>query len=173
MAGVRAGGSLSSLPMDGRGPSNGRNRGGRSSTRLSGKRGSAFARSEHRRPVYGGQVRRDNRRGAYTIGFIVIVAALAGFVYVALSWATGSGRAGALATQPTPTLVAVVSAATSTPSADLGEQTYVVQSGDYPEKIAQKFGIKTEELIAANTIEDPQKLQIGQTLKIPPPSAER
>jgi LysM repeat protein len=121
--------------------------------------------------VYGSQVRRDNRRGAYIIGFIVVVAALAGFVYVGLNWATGPGRAAALATQPTATAIVAVPAAPAAPSPTVGEQTYIVQNGDYPEKIAQKFGIKTDELIAANNIDDPQKLQIGQTLKIPPPAA--
>ena len=116
-------------------------------------------------------MRRDTRQGAYIIGFIVVVAALAGFLYVGLNWATGPGRAAALATQPTVTPIVVAPPAPPAPSPTVGEQTYVVQNGDYPEKIAQKFGIKTDELIAANNIADPQKLQIGQTLKIPAPAS--
>jgi LysM repeat protein len=123
--------------------------------------------------VYGSQVRRDSRQGAYIIGFIVVVAALAAFLYVGLNWATGPGRAAALATQPTATPIAVVPPPPPAPSPTVGETSYVVQNGDYPEKIAQKFGIKTDELIAANNIDDPQKLQIGQTLKIPPPASGR
>jgi LysM repeat protein len=121
--------------------------------------------------VYGSQARRDNRQGAYIIGFVVVVAALAAFLYVGLNWATGPGRAAARATQPTPTALAVEAPAAPVPapSPTVGDQTYVVQNGDYPEKIAQKFGIQTADLIAANNIEDPSKLQIGQTLKIPPP----
>lgn len=157
--------------MDGRGPSDGRNRGVRSTEKPPGRRGYQFPRAEHRHPVYGSQVRRDTRQGAYIIGFIVVVAALAGFLYVGLNWATGPGRAAALATQPTATPIAVVPPAPPAPSPTVGEQTYVVQNGDYPEKIAQKFGIKTDELIAANNIDDPQKLQIGQTLTIPPPAS--
>ncbi len=118
-------------------------------------------------------MRRDNRQGAYIVGFIVVVAALAGFLYVGLNWATGPGRVAALATPPTATPIAVVPPAAPEPSPTIGEQTYVIQAGDYPEKIAQKFGIKTDELIAANNIDDPQKLQIGQTLKIPPPATGR
>ena len=157
--------------MDERGPSNGRSRGVGSKDRPASRRGYAFPRAEHRHPVYGSQVRRDTRQGAYIVGFIVVVAALAGFLYVGLNWATGPGRAAALATQPTVTPIVVATAAPTAPSPTVGEQTYVVQNGDYPEKIAQKFGIKTDELIAANNIADPQKLQIGQTLKIPPPSS--
>jgi LysM repeat protein len=156
--------------MDDHGPSDGRNRGVGSKDRPSARRGYQFPRAEHRHPVYGSQVRRDTRQGAYIIGFIVVVAALAGFLYVGLNWATGPGRAAALATQPTVTPIVVAPAAPPAPSPTVGDQTYVVQNGDYPEKIAQKFGIKTDELIAANSIDDPQKLQIGQTLKIPPPA---
>ena len=36
-----------------------------------------------------------------------------------------------------------------------------------PRRSPQKFRIKTDDLMAANNIDDPQKLQIGQTLKIP------
>ena len=46
----------------------------------------------------------------------------------------------------------------------------MVRAGDSPASIAQQFKIKTEDLMAANNIEDPQKLQIGQTLKIPTPA---
>jgi hypothetical protein len=159
--------------MDDRGPSDGRTRGVGSKDRPSARRGYTFPRAEHRHPVYGSQVRRDTRQGAYIFGFIVVVAALAGFLYVGLNWATGPGRAAAIATQPTATPIAVVPPPAPAPSPTVGEQTYVVQNGDYPEKIAQKFGIKTDELIAANSIEDPQKLQIGQTLKIPPPASGR
>jgi LysM repeat protein len=52
----------------------------------------------------------------------------------------------------------------------VGEQTYVVKSGDTPATIASRFRISTDELLAANGIDDPRRLQIGQTLRIPPPS---
>ncbi len=48
-----------------------------------------------------------------------------------------------------------------------GVTTYTVQAGDYPEAIAQRFGITTEELLAANPGIDPSSLSIGQVLKIP------
>lgn len=44
--------------------------------------------------------------------------------------------------------------------------TYVVQSGDTPIVIANKFGVSVADLIALNNI-DPAALQIGQTLIIP------
>ena len=59
------------------------------------------------------------------------------------------------------------------PSPTVGEQTYIVKAGDNPASIAAQFKIKTDDLMAANNIDDPQKLQIGQTLKIPPPSGTR
>lgn len=56
---------------------------------------------------------------------------------------------------------------TSTPSS-LG-QTYVVEAGDIPVTIAEKFGITLEALLAANPDIDPRGLQVGQVLIIPSP----
>ena len=161
--------------MDGRGPSDGRDRrrDSRPGERTTGRRGYTFPRAEHRHPVYGHQARRENRQTPYIIGFAVVVLALAGFLYLGLNWATGPGRVAALANPPTPTPIAVVAPPTPAPSPTAGEQTYIVKAGDNPASIAQQFRIKTEDLIAANGIDDPQKLQIGQTLKIPPPTSPR
>jgi LysM repeat protein len=106
----------------------------------------------------------------YIIGFVVVVAVLAAFLYIGLNWATGPGRVAALANPPTLTPIVVVPPAgpTPVPSPTAGEQTYIVQAGDSPASIAAKFRVKTDDLIAANNITDPQKLQIGQSLKIPP-----
>jgi hypothetical protein len=160
--------------MDDRGPSNGRNRhrGGRFGDRPPTRRGYAFPRAEHRHPVYG-QARRDNRQTPYVVGFVVVVLVLAAFLYFGLNWATGPGRVAALANPPTPTPIAVMPTTAPAPSPTVGEQVYIVKAGDNPASIAQQFRIKTEELMAANNIDDPQKLQIGQTLKIPAPSSSR
>lgn len=106
----------------------------------------------------------------YVIGFVVVVLGLAAFLYVGLNWATGPGRVAALANPPTPTAIAVVPPATPQPTAPPADQTYIVKAGDNPASIAQQFNIKAADLMAANNIDDPQKLQIGQTLKIPAPS---
>jgi LysM repeat protein len=56
--------------------------------------------------------------------------------------------------------------ATATP-ASVG-QTYTVQDGDFPAKIAEKFGIPVEDLLAANPGIDPTGLHIGDVIIIPP-----
>lgn len=56
-------------------------------------------------------------------------------------------------------------APTNTPSS-LG-QTYVVEAGDIPVSIAEKFGVSLEALLAANPDIDPRGLQVGQVLIIP------
>lgn len=160
--------------MDDRGgPSKSLDRGqrGRPGERASSRRGYLFARADHRQPVYASQARRDNRQMPYIIGFVVVVGALAAFLYVGLNWATGPGRAAALANPPSPTPLAVEPPTPPPPSPTVGEQTYIVKAGDNPASIAAQFQIKTDELMAANNIADPQKLQIGQTLKIPAPSS--
>lgn len=45
---------------------------------------------------------------------------------------------------------------------------YTVKKGDTPTAIARNFGLTVEELLKANKITDPKKLQPGQTLKLPP-----
>jgi LysM repeat protein len=45
---------------------------------------------------------------------------------------------------------------------------YTVKKGDTPTSIAHNFGLTAEELLKANRITDPKKLQPGQTLKVPP-----
>lgn len=55
-------------------------------------------------------------------------------------------------------------------------RSYVVQKGDTPVKIAKKFHVPYDELLAANHIDDPHKLKIGQKLTIPataPPKAKK
>ena len=126
----------------------------------------------HRRPVYGGQVRRESHYAPYVVGFVLVVATLAGFLYLGLRWATGPGRLAALA-NPTPAPIVISPPPAPSPSPTAGEQTYIVKPGDTPADIAQQFHIKTEDLLAANNIDDPRKLQVGQTLKIPPPSGRR
>jgi murein DD-endopeptidase MepM/ murein hydrolase activator NlpD len=72
--------------------------------------------------------------------------------------------AGATMTTPVPaTNQPVVSAAAGT------EGTYTVQRGDIPASIARRFGITANMLLAANSINDPTRLQIGQILLIPTP----
>ena len=46
-------------------------------------------------------------------------------------------------------------------------KSYVVEKGDNPLKIAKKFHVPYDELLAANHIDDPHKLKPGQKLVIP------
>lgn len=130
---------------------------------------SATPRRTQRHPVYG-QARREKQYGPYIIGFVVVVAALAGFLYMGLNWATGQSRVASLANPPTSTPLQVVAPPAPAPSPSPSPQVYIVKAGDNPATIAQQFRVRTEDLMAANNIEDPSKLQIGQTLRIPPPS---
>ena len=66
----------------------------------------------------------------------------------------------------TPTALAP---ATATP-ASVG-QTYTVQDGDFPAKIAEKFGITLEEFLAANPGLNPTNMHIGDVVNIPPKHA--
>ena len=65
----------------------------------------------------------------------------------------------------------VTTDAASAPVAGGATTDYTVVKGDNPWKIAKKFKISQEELMKANGITDPKKIQIGQVLKIPASSA--
>lgn len=47
------------------------------------------------------------------------------------------------------------------------KKTYVVEKGDTPVKIARKFKVPFDDLLAVNKIDDPHKLRVGQKLIIP------
>lgn len=61
----------------------------------------------------------------------------------------------------------VATEAASAPVTGGATTDYTVVKGDNPWKIAKKFKISQEELMKANGITDPKKIQIGQVLKIP------
>jgi LysM repeat protein len=50
-------------------------------------------------------------------------------------------------------------------------KTYVVKKGDNPVGIAKKLKVSYNDLMALNHIDDPRKLQIGQKLLVPKPTA--
>ena len=52
-------------------------------------------------------------------------------------------------------------------SAAESAKTYTVAKGDTPVTIAKKFKVAFDDLVAANHIDDPRKLKIGQKLIIP------
>jgi peptidoglycan endopeptidase LytF len=48
-----------------------------------------------------------------------------------------------------------------------GQTIHIVDAGESPATIAKKYGIKTDELMRANNITDPRKIDVGQRLVIP------
>jgi nucleoid-associated protein YgaU len=50
---------------------------------------------------------------------------------------------------------------------DVHDGTYVVQQGDTLYNIAVQFSVSMEDLMAANDMDDPNQLQVGQELEIP------
>ena len=62
-----------------------------------------------------------------------------------------------------------------TPAVKAENGIHVVRSGEFPEKIARKYGISTAVLLKANglTLETAKKLRVGQKLTIPEPTARK
>lgn len=55
-------------------------------------------------------------------------------------------------------------------SAPVGGEVYTVRSGDTLFTISQTFGVSISDIVAANNLADPDRLEVGQELIIPPPS---
>jgi LysM repeat protein len=87
----------------------------------------------------------------------------------------GSGGTGSGGESPAPTaaLESVVPSPTVPPAPT--PQLYVVRSGDTMSKIAKKFDVTIDELIAANedNIKDPDKISIGDQIIIPVPESDQ
>jgi lipoprotein NlpD len=71
---------------------------------------------------------------------------------------------------PTPFVAGAPTAAdpnaTSSPAPNPG--TYVIVEGDSLYEIALRFGVELDAIIAANGLSDPNDIQVGQELIIPP-----
>jgi putative chitinase len=63
-----------------------------------------------------------------------------------------------------PTVATTADIATTTTAA---AQTYTVVAGDSIGKIATKLGVSAQSIIDANGLTDPNKIQVGQKLRIP------
>ena len=55
----------------------------------------------------------------------------------------------------------------ATPTASATTKTHIVAKGENPYSIAKKLNVNPIELMKANKIDDPRKLQIGQKLIVP------
>ena len=66
-------------------------------------------------------------------------------------------------------IAATSSAAWQTPGTytENGQTIHIVDFNESPATIAKKYGIKTDDLLKANNITDPKKVQYGQRLVIP------
>ncbi len=73
-------------------------------------------------------------------------------------------------TLPLLTAAPTVPATTIAPTtlAPVAEEFYTIQQGDTLFGIAQSFGVSMSDLISYNAIADPDAIQAGQRLKIPP-----
>jgi hypothetical protein len=166
-----AGGAGPTRPANGAG--SGGAGGGGGSGRHERRRDSNAPEWERARPMEAYPTLRSRRLSELSIPPIlvaVVALALAAAVLFALPGLLGFGKPSAdgSASPTTPLRTELVTPA-PTPVPKPTDQIYVVKSGDTLSRIAGRFNISLEELIAANaeTLPDPDKLQIGDQLIIP------
>jgi LysM repeat protein len=57
-------------------------------------------------------------------------------------------------------------------NAGAAAKTHTVAKGETATSIAKKYGVSQDDLLKLNSVSDPKKLQIGQTLKLPSKSTK-
>jgi LysM repeat protein len=82
--------------------------------------------------------------------------------------ATPKGAANSTTTQQVAGARTETPIATATPVPTVRPATYTVVDGDTLSGIAERFNTTVEALVAANELTDPDVLDLGQQLKIPP-----
>ncbi|TFG67353.1 MAG: LysM domain-containing protein [Thermomicrobiales bacterium] len=98
------------------------------------------------------------------------IAALALFMLPAF-FGVGSGDGGSAAS-PTASRPAETANPTPTVEPEPTAQVYIVKPGDGLTRIATRFGLTVDEVLAANpTIKNPNKISVGQEIIIPLPEA--
>lgn len=102
-------------------------------------------------------------------GVLAVVAALAVGVGGALVVRSCNGGDDAPAAPVLPPLTSASTSTTSTTSTTVPAiRTYEVQSGDSLFSIAERFGVTMAALIELNGIDDPDRIEAGQVLQLPP-----
>jgi|DEB19_MinimDraft_3_1074340.scaffolds.fasta_scaffold03045_6 LysM repeat protein len=99
------------------------------------------------------------------------LAGVAGLLMMFAGSACGSGDGNDYDTLPLITAATqppVIATTTTLPEA---VEYYTIQQGDTLYGIAQSFGITLDDLIAFNGITDPDAIEAGQRLKVPPVGA--
>jgi hypothetical protein len=100
----------------------------------------------------------------------VAIAALALFMLPALLGIGGGGGSGGAS--PSGSRPAVTAKPSPTVPPAPTPQVYTVKAGDNLGKIAKKFGVTIDQILAANpTIKNPNKISLGQEIVIPLPAA--
>ena len=102
------------------------------------------------------------RRGLLTVTAVLIVGALVGA-------SCGNDE---LSDDPLPPMYTTTTSTTIiTTTTEYIAPVYVVQPGDLLANIARSWGVDMDELMALNEITDPNHIEVGQELDIPPSTA--
>jgi lipoprotein NlpD len=100
---------------------------------------------------------------------LVVAALLGGCTVTSTREAPVAERSTAAAQKPAAPPPAAKPAGPRVPAAD---GTYMVQPGDTLFSIAAAFGRDVRDLARWNSIDDPSRIRVGQTLRVAPPSSE-
>lgn len=112
---------------------------------------------------------RGRHEAAYAPGVITRLGAMAVFA-VAMPFVAGACGSESGAADTLPPMITTTTTTTLLVTTTTTVSLYTVQSGDTLGKIARKFGVDQATLMLANGISDPDHIEAGAVLKIPPPT---
>ncbi len=96
-------------------------------------------------------------------GIVVVLVVMA--AYIVMGQGRATPPAAGFAPTPSPTATATASpTATPTP----GPTIYKVVPGDTVAEIARRYGLRVEDIVNANKLDNPRLINVGQELIIPP-----
>jgi LysM repeat protein len=110
-------------------------------------------------------------RIAVLFGALVVAALLLFLLPTVLN--IGGGRVVAPGASASPSDVAASASLEPTPIPEPTPQIYTIKAGDALARIARRFGLTLEQLLAANSdIKDPNRIKVGDKIVIPTPPPE-
>ncbi len=102
-----------------------------------------------------------DRRGLLALSALLLAGATAG----------ASCGGDELSDDPLPPMYTTTTSTTIvTTTTEFVPQVYIVQPGDLLANVATDWGVDINELMALNDITDPNHIEVGQELQIPPPT---
>ena len=111
------------------------------------------------------------QRPGWAAAALIATALLGGCTVTSTREAPVAERSTTTAPKPAASPAAATTKPAAPPRVPAADGSYVVQPGDTLRSIAAAFGRDVKDLARWNSIDDPSRIRVGQTLRVVPPAA--